>query len=82
MKKVEALMVLQTINESIADYFRYENNELLRVESYGRYTGAKMALMICYNNADSIINEMGLDIKVRKAPLTKTAVKEYASRLR
>lgn len=41
-----------------------------------------MALMICYNNADSIINEMGLDIKVRKAPLTKKAVKEYASRLR
>lgn len=82
MKRIEAQEILQIINESIADFFKYEDNERLKIESYGRYMGAKMALIVCYDNADSIINEMGLDIKVRKAPLTKKAVKEYASRLR
>lgn len=82
MKRTEAQGILQIINESIADFFKYEDNERIRIESYGRYMGAKMALKTCYNNSDSIVNEMGLDIKVRQAPLANKAVKEYASRLR
>lgn len=82
MKRTEAQETLQFINESIADFFKYEDNERIKIEAYGRYMGAKMALAVCYNNASSIVNEMGLDIKVRKAPLTKKEVKEYVSRLR